>query len=164
VLLNNDTVVPKGWLNQLVGLASVSATIGLVGPMSNYATPPQLVETVPYRVGPRKNPRGDVSGVLVDVDAVYRFADEFQEEGEHKGTPVERLGGFCLLVKRIVLKKIENTIALRDWTDLRLFDTDLLGIKARQVGFSLALCRDLFVHHFGTRTFAHGSTNRKSDA
>jgi hypothetical protein len=25
------------------------------------------------------------------------------------------------------------------------------------VGFSLAVCRDLFVHHFGTRTFAHSA-------
>ena len=29
--------------------------------------------------------------------------------------------------------------------------------EARQAGFSLACCRDLFVHHFGTRIFAHGS-------
>lgn len=33
--------------NQLVALASTSAAIGLVGPMSNYAAPPQLVETAP---------------------------------------------------------------------------------------------------------------------
>src|SRR5437660_873614 len=35
VLLNNDTVVTNGWLNQLIGMASFSMTIGLVGPMSN---------------------------------------------------------------------------------------------------------------------------------
>jgi hypothetical protein len=37
-----------------------------------------------------------------------------------------------------------------------LFDSDILSAKAQQAGFSLAVCRDLFVHHFGTRTFAHG--------
>jgi hypothetical protein len=36
---------------------------------------------------------------------------------------------------------------------LSLFDTDILSAKARQAGFSLAVCRDIFVHHFGTRTF-----------
>src|SRR5262249_19050540 len=57
ILLNNDAVVTDAWLNQLVGLAQLSPAIGLVGPMSNYAAPPQLVETVPYRVGPKKSPR-----------------------------------------------------------------------------------------------------------
>ena len=53
-LLNNDTVVTPGWLDALTGLAKVSEAFGLVGPMSNYAAPPQLVETVPYRLGPKK--------------------------------------------------------------------------------------------------------------
>jgi GT2 family glycosyltransferase len=39
-LLNNDTVVPAGWLEQLTALARLSPAIGLVGPMSNYAAPP----------------------------------------------------------------------------------------------------------------------------
>ena len=28
---------------------------------------------------------------------------------------------------------------------------------ARQEGYKLVVCRDLFIHHFGTRTFAHGA-------
>jgi O-antigen biosynthesis protein len=47
--------------------------------------------------------------------------------------------------------------SLDQWTDLSLFDSDILSAKARQAGFTLACCRDLFVHHFGTRTFAHGA-------
>jgi len=70
VLLNNDAVVTDGWLSQLVALAEMDLDvttknakdtkgengigdgdgmrIGMVGPMSNYASPPQLVENVPY--------------------------------------------------------------------------------------------------------------------
>ena len=44
-----------------------------------------------------------------------------------------------------------------DEEGLGLFDTDVLSQKARQAGYSLAVCRDLFVHHFGTRTSAHGA-------
>jgi GT2 family glycosyltransferase len=62
--------------------------------------------------------------------------------------------GVCLLIKREVLKRIGH---LREAGDLALFDTDLLCQKARQAGFTLACCKDLFVHHFGTRTFAHGA-------
>ncbi len=67
VFLNNDVVVTNGWLDQLTALLSAGTKpddparygddqpptkpreIGLVGPMSNYAAPPQLVEDVTYR-------------------------------------------------------------------------------------------------------------------
>jgi hypothetical protein len=60
------------------------------------------------------------------------------------------------LLKRHVLERI-GTPNIEKWTDLSLFDTDILSVKARQAGFTLACCRDLFVHHFGTRVFSHGA-------
>lgn len=93
--------------------------------------------------------------VLVDVEAVSSFGCDFREKNLKKWMQVERLGGFCLLMKREVFKRIE--LELDKWTDLSLFDTDIVGVKARQAGYSLGCCRDLFVHHFGSRTFAHGS-------
>jgi GT2 family glycosyltransferase len=129
--------------------------------MSNYAAEPQLVELVPYRIGPRKSTTSaDDNDYLVDTAAVDTFATQFRDEHRGKWMEVERLGGFCLLVKRDVLKRIGH---LKDWTDLELFDTDILSLKARQAGFSLACCRDLFVHHFGTRTFAHGAPAPQPD-
>jgi GT2 family glycosyltransferase len=131
----------------------------MVGPMSNYAPVGQLVETVPYRVKPKngKNPgRFGVSEPLVDVSAVHAFAREFRETNKSKWIQIERLGGFCLLLKRQVLDKI-GLHHLEKWTDLSLFDTDILSVKARQAGFTLAVCRDLFVHHFGTRMFSQGA-------
>ena len=91
-----------------------------------------------------------------DASAVQAFARDFA--GEHKGKwmQVERLGGFCLLVRRAVLDRVGP--GLDEWTDLSLFDTDILSAKAREAGFMLAVCRDLFIHHFGTRTFAHGGS------
>ena len=78
VLLNNDTIVTNGWLNQLIGLVNMSPTVGLAGPMSNYAAPPQLVETIPYRSGLRKGvERSGLPTALVDTEAVNRFALEF---------------------------------------------------------------------------------------
>jgi len=158
VLLNNDTIVTGGWLNQLLGLVTMSPAIGMVGPMSNYAAPPQLVEDVPYRLGPRKSPHpGPAAGAtspLANVDAVERFAREFREQHQGKWVQVERLGGFCLLLKREVLTKAGPLDA---WSDLSLFDTDILSARARQTGYTLACCRDLFIHHFGTRAFAHGA-------
>jgi GT2 family glycosyltransferase len=155
VLLNNDTIITHGWLQQLIGLVNLSPAIGLAGPISNYAAPPQLVETVPYRLGPKKvGERGDHR---TDIDAMHRFASEYREQNKSKWMQTDRLGGFCLLMKREVLRRLTNQGGLEKWTDLGLFDTDILSAKAREAGFTLAVCRDLFIHHFGTRTFAHGA-------
>jgi GT2 family glycosyltransferase len=155
VLLNNDCIVTEHWLTQMISLSKLSPTIGLVGPASNYAAPPQLVEDVPYRVGPRKGALAlGGSDVLVDIEAVDAFAQQWREQQRSQWCEAERLGGFCLLVKRDVFKRIGH---LREAGDLDLFDTDLLSAKARQAGFLLACCRDAYVHHFGTRTFVHGA-------
>ena len=36
---------------------------------------------------------------------------------------------------------------------LGFFDDDDLAVRARRAGFELAVARDVFVHHFGSRTF-----------
>ena len=118
--------------------------------MSNYAPAEQLVETVPYRIGKKGTgcessrclspiSRGPTEP-LVDVQAVQVFARDFA--GLHKGKwiEVERLAGFCFLVRRAVLDRVRPN--LDEWTDLSLFDTDILSSKARQAGFTLVSCRD----------------------
>lgn len=158
VLLNNDTVVTPHWVQRMIALAEMSPAMGLVGPMSNYAAPPQLVETIPYRIGKKR--LGGNSWDL-DTEAVQQFAEEFAKTNKGKWMEVERLGGFCLLAKRVVLDRVGSE--LNKWSDLGLFDTDILSVKARQAGFTLACCRDQFVHHFGTRAFAHGAPAEKKE-
>jgi GT2 family glycosyltransferase len=152
-LLNNDTVVTPKWLDALIALANVSPTHGLVGPMSNCAAEGQLVETVPYRLGPKKDAQpGDP---LLDVSAVDAFARDFAGSERGKWIQVENLGGFCLLMRRVVLEQIRP--ALDEWSDQKLFDTNIVSAKARQAGFQCVVCRDMYIHHFGTRTFSHGA-------
>jgi hypothetical protein len=126
--------------------------------MSNYAPPSQLWTPSP-RIGSRRSPRFDSSmgatNVFVDVAAVNAFAQEWRDKQRGRWQEVERLAGFCLLLKREVIAKIGPAVEAA--ADLGLFDTDKLIQKARQTGFKLACCRDLFIHHFGTRTFAQGA-------
>jgi GT2 family glycosyltransferase len=168
VLLNNDTIVTDAWLQQMIGLASMSPAIGLVGPMSNYAAPPQLVEATPYRalpanptakgLGQGHNGRAPNWKAPIDTEGLKQFALGFREQNRGNWLETERLGGFCLMIKREALFKIGP---LDPWSDLSLFDTDILSSKAREAGYTLAVCRDLFIHHFGTRTFAHGAPDSK---
>jgi GT2 family glycosyltransferase len=89
------------------------------------------------------------------VSALEPFARDYHGQMRGKWIETDALGGFCLLIRREVLERIRP--ALAQWTGLSLFDTDIAGKKARQEGYKLVVCRDLFIHHFGTRTFAHGA-------
>jgi glycosyltransferase involved in cell wall biosynthesis len=113
---------------------SSSASIGLVGAMSNYAAPPQLVEEVIYR----------------DLDEMKVFARRWRDEHRGEWFTVPKLSGFCLLMKRAVFDAIGG---LDERFGLGFFDDDDLAERARRAGFELAVAHDLFVHHFGSRTF-----------
>jgi hypothetical protein len=81
---------------QLLGLVTFSMGIGLVGPMSNMAALPQLVEPVPYRSS--ANPGiGAGAGDLLNVNEVENFAIKFNKEHQGNWINVDTLGGFCLL-------------------------------------------------------------------
>src|SRR5205823_843991 len=92
---------------------------------------------------------------LADVQAVDAFALALNTKKRGKFIEPSRLQGFCLLIRRAVLDRVGSK--LDEWTDLSLFDTDILSSKAREAGFRLMRASDVFVHHFGTRTFAHGA-------
>ena len=151
VWLNNDTIVTDGWLQQLVALCGGHESIGMVGPMSNYAPPPQRVSETPYRVGARASGSSDddrPDRERADVETVNRFAVEWRERHKGQWAEAERLGGFCLLIKRSVLQEVEF---FDDQSEKGLFDADALSRRVRQAGYRLACCRDLFIHHFGNR-------------
>jgi len=156
VLLNNDAVVTDGWLNQLIALAEMDSELttkntkdtkggngrgdadgmrnGLVGPMSNYASPPQLVENVPYS----------------NLEEMQAFARRWRDEHRGQWFTTGKLSGFCLLMKRAVYEAVGG---LDEQFGPGLFDDDDLAERARRAGFELAVAHDLFVHHYGSRTF-----------
>ncbi len=137
VLLNNDAVVTNSWLDQLIALIDMKNSgppIGMAGPMSNYVTPPQLVEHVPYR----------------DMEHMEAFARQWRDQHRGEWSTVPKLSGFCLMMKRAVYNAIGG---LDERFGLGFFDDDDLGLRARKAGFELAVARDLFIHHFGSRTF-----------
>jgi GT2 family glycosyltransferase len=151
VWLNNDVLVTDGWLQQLVALASVNAAIGVVGPMSNYAPQAQRAAPVPYRLRTRRGDPAVKGGV--DVEALERFAGEWREQHKGQWFEADRLGGFCLLIKRAVLQKVS---LFEEPLELGVLDANAFSWRVRQAGFRCVCCRDLFVHHFGSRIVAAG--------
>lgn len=135
VLLNNDAVVTDAWLDQLIALAESDPGIGMTGPVSNYAAPPQLVEGTDY----------------ADLEGMHRYAARWRAGRRGRWFTAAKLSGFCLLIKRRVLEAVGG---LDERFGLGFFDDDDLAVRVKRAGFELAVAQDLFVHHFGSRTFA----------
>jgi GT2 family glycosyltransferase len=134
VFLNNDTIVVARWLESLVAASLLDwPKVGLVGAVSNYVPPPQLVKPG--------------YGALSELDD---FAARHRAEFAGQTLSVERLSGFCLLARRAVLKQIGK---FDEQFGLGFFDDDDLGIRVRQAGFELRVALDCYIHHFGSRTF-----------
>jgi len=133
VLLNNDTILTRGWLARLVEGAESSGDIGMVGPTTNYAAGPQCID-VPYAT----------------VEAMHDYAADRYFRHALTTIETERLIGFCLLIKRGV---IEATGQLDERFGLGLFDDDDISLRARLAGYRLVYMPGVFIHHFGGKTF-----------
>lgn len=136
VLLNNDTLVTPGWLTRLITRVESDPTVGMVGPRSNYVVGPQLITPAPY---------GE------DLSQLSAYAAELAEENAGSSSPTLRLVGFCVLMKRAVVERIggfDERFGLGNCED------DDFCIRAWAAGFRLLICHDVFIHHFGSRTFA----------
>lgn len=128
VVLHNDTVVTDGWAAQLIGLAESDPEIGVVGPMSNDAPPPQRVEGAAY----------------LDRGTLHQFAAQWRSENRGRWFDADRLAGSCLLIKRRVFEVVGGL----DESLSPGFGFDDLSLRIRQAGARLAVARDLYVHHF----------------
>jgi hypothetical protein len=78
-------------------------------------------------------------------------ARQWRDEHLGKWFSAPKLSGFCLLMKPDVYDAIGG---LDERFGIGFFDDDDLAERARRAGFELAVAHDLFVHHFGSRTFA----------
>jgi GT2 family glycosyltransferase len=82
LLLNNDTIVTPGWLDNMLRSLYSAVDIGIVGPMTNYASGKQQIA----------EPFTDIDDMALRMNA--------PDDG--KWLEVQRIAGFCLLFKREV--------------------------------------------------------------
>jgi len=135
LLLNNDVVVTQGWLGTMIEHLNNTPDAGMVGPMSNSVSGPQLVKDVPY---------GD------SLDDMQAFAQDFTFENRGKTIEHMRLVGFCLLIRKEVIDVIgcldENYLSGN-------FEDDDLCLRSSIAGYKNIIASYVFVHHFGSMTF-----------
>lgn len=135
VLLNNDVIVTEGWLDGLLSAFDRVPGLGISAPRSNKIAGDQLV-----------------------VDAIYSGPGEMQEFATRRrellageGYLTDRAIGLCLCIDRRVIEEVGG---LDERFGLGNFEDDDYSIRVRAAGYKIYVCDDVFIHHFGSQSFA----------
>lgn len=135
VFLNSDTVVPSGWLDEL--LAPFETTdVGAVGPRSDNVSGRQKVMAVP---DPREDP-----------DAFAAFAEEWRAGHGGQTSEARRLIGFCLAVRT---SSFHGVGGFDERFEIGGFEDDDLCRRLHQNDLRLLIAHGSFVHHSGHASF-----------
>ncbi len=141
-LLNSDTVVTDGWLENMLNHLENDPRIGLVGPLTNSITGIQKLEKVDY-----------------DEDSCEGL-DSFAKQltGSLRGKMQESiwLVGFALLIRDDVVERLGGLD--ESFGQGNYEDTDYC-LRAFLGGYASVIAADSFVHHFGSRSFAAGKVD-----
>ena len=90
MLLNSDTLTPKGWLDRLLAALNQADDIAMVGPMSNCVSGSQQID-----------------GLTFDsMDAINIYASTLAESHHGHLRETARLVGFCLLIRDRVVQEL----------------------------------------------------------
>ncbi|MBV8284210.1 MAG: glycosyltransferase family 2 protein [Candidatus Eremiobacteraeota bacterium] len=135
VLLNNDVIVSEGWLDALLAPFGRDGGIGVTAPRSNKVVGHQQVPDARYD----------------SEESMLAFARARAELNEERGYYADRAIGLCLCVDRVVV----NTIGGFDERFvLGNFEDDDFCLRVRAAGYTIFICEDAFIHHFGSASFS----------
>ncbi|MET0619977.1 MAG: glycosyltransferase [Thermoanaerobaculia bacterium] len=133
VLLNNDTVVTRGWATALLRHLARDRNLGLVGPVTNAIANDAKVD-VGYR----------------ELDALPDWSDSWTRAHDGETFPISSLAFFCVAMPREVYERVG---ALDERFGLGMFEDGDYNRRVRAAGYDVRCARDSFVHHWQMASF-----------
>ena len=134
LLLNNDVIVTPNWLENLLACLYSSEKIGAVGPVTNNISYTQKIATS-YQ----------------NDEEMMAFATTFNVSDPEKWMETLKLVGYCLLIKREVIDKVGG---LDEQFTPGNYEDDDFCMRTLRAGYHLMICRDTFIHHYGSMSFS----------
>jgi O-antigen biosynthesis protein len=131
VLLNNDTVVSRNWLSNMLNCLNSSPNSGLVGPVTNYIGSNEQLTPTSYR----------------SMAQMHEFAQSYNRVDPSRWTKTDRLTGFCVLMRRDIFRRLGY---LDEGFELGNYEDDDYGLRVRLLGLDLMIAKDTFIHHYGS--------------
>src|SRR5690606_10075257 len=133
VLMNNDIIVSRRWLDNMLACLYSAEDIGIVGPLANYAS------------GSQHHPLG-----YADLTGFHEMTREANRPDPGKWRTVQRLVGMCMVMKRELIDRVG---LLDERYAPGHYEDDDLCYRARLHGFRLMVAGDTYVHHHDRASF-----------
>ena len=134
VIVNNDIVITSGWLEHFAETIESNGAYGILGPVTNYISGPQMLQAVPYS----------------SIPEMHTFARRRWEQFGAKIEQADTLRGFCMFIKRDVIEAIGG---FDERFKIGNYEDDDFCLRAQQKGFSCGVAVGIFIHHYGSATF-----------
>ena len=134
ILINNDVLVTEGWLSGMMECLHSALDISIVGPMTNHISGVQKVPEVGY----------------ASIGDLETFARDFRKRNRYRRVASRRVVGFCMLFRRQLIEEIG---LLDESFGSGNFEDDDFCLRASLAGYRNMIAGDVFIHHYGSRTF-----------
>lgn len=138
VLLNNDTLVTKGWLSNLIREAESSPDVGIVGSRLLY---------------PNSNIIQHIGVKFAKIDLFYpyhysKLRDQRYVPEAAVSTDYDCVTFACVLIK----KEVFDRVGLLDEEYVNSYEDVDFCLRAREAGFRIRYCADSMLYHFESKT------------